>query len=330
MGKKFRTALAAVRTVQLGGEPQHILMQGESRSNPVLLVIHGGPAMPFPGVSARGVDYAVNLTTRELVKRYTVVFWDQRGTGKSYRPDLPPETLRVERFIRDGGELVDWLRAEFGQDRIALAGISWGSVIGLALASLYPDKFTAYYGIAQISNWAKSDELLYDRLLAEAERRGHRKALAALQFAGRPPYADFARWGVLREWNLRFGGLVHKAPGLNTPSFLYAVLMMLRSPDYTFRDTLNTLRSLKSTYTDELVRDFARIDFFASAPRLELPVTFLHGRHDGNIAPATIEAYYDAVEAPQGKRLIWLERSSHIFCPEDARIVERTLLADLK
>lgn len=330
MGKRFRTPLEVVRTVMLGGERQHILIQGESRDNPVLLVIHGGPAMPFPGVSARGVDYVVNLTVQQLVKHYTVVFWDQRGTGKSYRPDLPPETLTVEQFIRDGGELVDWLRAEFGQDRIALAAISWGSAIGLALASRHPEKFTAYYGIAQLVNWVRSDEWLYGQLLAEAERRGNRKAQEALRMAGKPPYADFARWSILREWNLRFGRLVHKAPDIKTPSFLYAILMMLRSPDYTLRDAANTLRSLKSTYTDELVRDFENIDFFTSAPRLELPVTFLHGRHDGNLAPADIQAYCEAVEAPQGKRLIWLERSSHIFYPEDARIVERTLLNDLK
>jgi pimeloyl-ACP methyl ester carboxylesterase len=49
-----------------------------------MLFIHGGPSMPVPGVSCRGVDYVLITTTKELVKHFTIVYWDQRGTGKSY------------------------------------------------------------------------------------------------------------------------------------------------------------------------------------------------------------------------------------------------------
>ncbi|CAI9394889.1 hypothetical protein BACSP_03943 [Bacillus sp. T2.9-1] len=44
--------------------------------------------MPVPGVSNRGRDYALVMTTKELVKHFTVVFWDQRGTGKSYAKQI--------------------------------------------------------------------------------------------------------------------------------------------------------------------------------------------------------------------------------------------------
>lgn len=43
--------------------------------------------------------------------------------------------------------------------KIFLGAISWGTVLGLSAATRFPEKFHAYVGVAQIVNWAPSDEL---------------------------------------------------------------------------------------------------------------------------------------------------------------------------
>src|SRR5690606_29217739 len=65
-----------VEKVRIGGIDQTILIQGEDVTRPVLLLLHGGPSMPIPGVSSRGMDYTIATNTRELVKNFIVVFWD--------------------------------------------------------------------------------------------------------------------------------------------------------------------------------------------------------------------------------------------------------------
>src|ERR1700730_12307496 len=86
----------SVEKILLGGTEQAVLIQAENPTNPVLLFVHGGPCMPVPGVVSRGQDYAVSIATRELVKHFVVVFYDQRGNGKSFDKSTPAQSYRVE------------------------------------------------------------------------------------------------------------------------------------------------------------------------------------------------------------------------------------------
>ena len=65
-----------VRKISIGGVGQKIHIRGEKRTNPVLLFLHGGP-----GISNR--DSVVNRE-KDLCDVFTIVAWDQRGTGGSY------------------------------------------------------------------------------------------------------------------------------------------------------------------------------------------------------------------------------------------------------
>ncbi|GIO41591.1 hypothetical protein J41TS4_13490 [Paenibacillus apis] len=38
------------------------------------------------------------------------------------------------------------------------------------------------------------------------------------------------------------------------------------------------------------------------------------------------EKYYNSLVAPAGKQLLWMEKSSHMFHPDDAREIENILL----
>jgi pimeloyl-ACP methyl ester carboxylesterase len=92
----------ALERVALGAVEQSILIQAYEPDNPVLLFLHGGPSMPVPGVSSRGRDYTLATNTKELVKHYILVFWDQRGTGKSYHADIDPSTMRLSQESTQG------------------------------------------------------------------------------------------------------------------------------------------------------------------------------------------------------------------------------------
>jgi hypothetical protein len=59
--------------ITIGGIPQWLQIRGEDRDNPILLFLHGGPG-------ASTLPLSGGWRPRE--KYFTVVQWDERGTGQ--------------------------------------------------------------------------------------------------------------------------------------------------------------------------------------------------------------------------------------------------------
>jgi predicted alpha/beta-fold hydrolase len=66
--------------VQIGGIDQFISIRGEDSSNPIILFLHGGPANAQSPFLQEFVPWE---------KYFTVVNWDQRGSGKTYGKNGP-------------------------------------------------------------------------------------------------------------------------------------------------------------------------------------------------------------------------------------------------
>jgi len=275
-GKDFNVSdsgISTVEMIEINGIRQAILIQAERVDNPVLLFFHGGPGMPVPGVSSRSRDYTVATTTKELVKHYVLVFWDQRGTGKSYHPDIPKESMNLKQFVSDAEGVVDYLRKHFNRDKILIAGHSWGSIIGLSLASRIPDKLYSYVGISQIVNWPENDRLSREWALTKARRTRNKKAIKALTQLGEPPYRQsFEQWGVLRKWLMKFNSMIYTDNTVKHPGMKRVILDMLRSPDYSLGDIYNTFyKGFRLSYTQQMIEDFSTVDFVKSTVETRRP-----------------------------------------------------------
>lgn len=319
-----------VEVLKVGGVEQHILLQGEDQGNPILFFLHGGPSMPLPGVSSRGRDYTVATNTKELVKEYVVVFWDQRGTGRSYSDHIPPASMSLEQFVSEANEIIDYLRNHFGQERIYLAGHSFGSLIGMHLVQRYPHKFHSYVGLSQLISWTENDKLSYVWALKEAKRRNHKKALEELEAAGPPPYVkSFHEWGILRKWQTRFNSLIYTDEAIKHPGFMGLMKDMLLSKEYSLKDVYNTFyKGFKLVYTMDFIERLPHINVGESMKEIDVPVTFIHGRKDVHVHGSLLEDYYGGVAAHRGKKLIWMEKSAHLFHPDDTKRIEELLIQE--
>ena len=84
----FRTAagsivpgsIAEMRRVRLGGIDQSIVIRGRDPHAPILVWLHGGP-----GLDATGMWRHFNAV---LEDHFLVIYWTQRGTGRSYSADI--------------------------------------------------------------------------------------------------------------------------------------------------------------------------------------------------------------------------------------------------
>ena len=321
-----------IETIVLGGIQQTILIQSHSPKNPVLLFLHGGPSMPLPGISSRGKNYTVATNTKELVKHFTVVFWDQRGTGKSYHKDIPPTSMTFEQLVSDAAELTDFLRETFHQEKIFLAAHSFGTLIGMYLLKKHSEKFHSYVGLSQIISWAENDRAGLDWVKEEAKRRGDLKALNELEAVGNPPFTEgYKQWGVLRKWQMKYSTMVYKDDKIKHPGLAKVSFDMLVSKDYSLRDVFHSFYSgFKLIYSDQFIRNIPNINVQKEVPSVAIPVTFIHGRKDVHVHAHFAEDYLNSLKTNHEKKFIWMEKSAHLFHPDDTALIEQHLINEIK
>jgi pimeloyl-ACP methyl ester carboxylesterase len=304
--------------VELGGVKQWISIRATNRHHPVLLFLHGGPG------SANIAK--LRLQVPELEKHFVVVNWDQRGAGKSYAPGFDASTLSRERLIADAHELVGLLKERFGVQNIYLMGFSWGTVLGLSLVEQYPDDFEAFISVSQVVDYQTGEKLSLAYARESAQREGNAQALDELASVD-PAYisADWqSQLSTQRKWLLQFGGVYH-----TTHSYSHEIGMMLNAPEYSFAEValwpMSSSNTLKGMWPELM-----KVNFFETVPVVRCPIYFFVGKYDYNSPWQLTEAYYQSINAPAGKRLVWFEHSAHDIFFDEPRRLEQEVFAVLK
>lgn len=302
-GQLVPDSIAEVQYLRLGGVDQWVMIRGESLSNPPLIFLHGGP-----GLTEMRFFRHFNAP---LEKGFTIVYWDQRGSGKSYDRKLPRSSMTVEQFIADLDELVEVVRERLGKKKVVLFGHSWGAALGVLYAARFPEKVAAYVGSGQIGDWAAAESSSYAYALAEAERRGDRKALKKLRAIGPPPYDAKSVWTERTSLQRLEGNLDAK--------LLWNMgRIFLGRPEASIFDLPNMVRGFRFSL-DAMWAEVSKLNLAEAAPTLQVPVFFFLGRRDRWVPPETSVAYFDALSAPS-KKLVWFEQSGHEpFVDEPAR-----------
>jgi pimeloyl-ACP methyl ester carboxylesterase len=293
-GEIVESSIAEIKFLRIGGIDQWVLIRGENVANPPLLMLHGGP-----GLSETGLFRYFNAP---LERRFTVVYWDQRGAGTSFDPAIPRSSMTVDQFIRDLDELVEAVRQRLGKPKVTLFGHSWGAALGVLYAARFPHKVAAYVGSGQIGDWQAGEALSYAFVLAQAERLHNRRAVKALHDIGPPPYGAKAVW-TERLWLQRLEGHL----GIKTLWNLGRIV--LTSAESSIFELPATYRAFRSSL-DAMWTEVSNLNLVELAPALEVPVFFFLGRQDHWVPPETSVAYFDALAAPS-KKLVWFEASGH-------------------
>lgn len=295
-----------LETVELGGVKQWISIRGQDRDNPVLLFLHGGPGFPMMPTAwsyQRGwEDY------------FTVVQWDQRGAGKTYAAHDPDEiapTMTKAQIVADAEELIQWLLAEFGKDKIVLAGLSWGSVVGVEVARRRPEWLHAYVGFGQVVDFAENERRGWAFAMAQATADGNDEAVAALNGIAPYPSASVTPDDLYtqRRWLSFYGGAMHNRDGYGAPAGGFVL-----APEYTDADLAvwseGTVFSFEPIFPDLMA--FSVMD----VRRLDCPVILFSGRHDHNVSSTLGEEWFARLKAP-AKEFVWFEQSAHLTMIEE-------------
>ena len=163
--------------ITLGGMTQAIHIWGTKPENPVVLFLHGGPGVPNRhGMSKNHMD---------LLDDFTIVAWDQRGTGGSYF-GCDPATLTLEQLIGDCAELIEYLCRTLQKKKIFLLGGSWGTELGTLVCQRYGELVVGYIGYGQVVNGIENENVSYAYTLEKAKEAGCAEDIAKLEEIGPP------------------------------------------------------------------------------------------------------------------------------------------------
>lgn len=284
--------------LDIRGQKTGVLARGNDLSNPILLMIHGGPGYP---------DMMLGRCYDEgLLDEFTVVRYDQRGVGKSRSSKLKDAQLTIDNFTQDLLALTDALKANIPHVDVYLLGHSWGTVLGLKAVQQSPEKYKAYIGMGQIVHQQKADSISYAYCLQKAKEANDKDALEVLGGMNANLYSSS------RELLAQQRELLQKYKGSSYKEGIRDELKqcVLHSPEMSILEIL-TYTSKGREMDQKVFPQLLELDFFRNIPKVELPVFLFGGRHDFHVPSILAEEYLNHLEAPQ-KAFYWFENSGHL------------------
>ncbi|WP_036720495.1 alpha/beta fold hydrolase [Paenibacillus harenae] len=298
--------ISVLKKMEVNDTSLEVMIRGTDRSNPVLLFVHGGP-----GYSE--IPYARKYE-QLLEQHFTVVHYDQRGSGKSHQLLKDYSQQTVDQHVDDLLRLTESVSLLLGQEKILLAGHSFGTHIGMQAAAAAPDKFHAYIGIGQVSDSIQSELDGLEYTLMQAVLAGNKRDITKLESL-RDEISDGERL-TPRNLVAKYGGssrLIHFNREYWTG--------LLTSPEYNWLDAVRFLRGVLSGQ-DILISDRKKKPLIN---RLEIPCYFVMGKYDYMTSADAAKVYFDSLEAPV-KEYVLFDRSAHFPHYEEQELFAEWLL----
>ncbi len=284
--------------VIINGINQFLLHYTNKNSElPVLLFIHGGP-----GMSESTFSYAFQEALSDL---YTVVHWDQRGAGKtlSKNKEMYPT---MDELLADLLEVVNYLKAKYGKERIVILGHSFGSVLGSLFVLRHSEDVLYYIGAGQVISITENEQLGYQKLKELMIEADHKKDLKKLIKIGEYPENSYNKQMIKKIQTIRLLQGKYKI-GMD---FISVLKTLFKSPLFQISDLLSIVKGMSN---NKQIWEY----LFSHSLREEtlnykIPVYYIIGERDFQ-APSTIaESYFKTINAPR-KEIFTVEDAGHFM-----------------
>ncbi|MFO7754605.1 MAG: alpha/beta hydrolase [Bacteroidales bacterium] len=301
-GRILTAGMSGIEKVNIGNIDQYLIIRGADTAKPVMLFLHGGPGSP---------EFSfMKEMNPSIGNDFLMVYWEQRGSGKSFSKNIPGESMTMEQMVSDTRELSEMLCRRFNRDKIYLAGHSWGSLLGIKTAYRYPELYHAFIGIGQVAHQYRAEKLSFEWIREQAEKSQDDKALGKINGLIFPDsLATSAEWKSFLMPERRF---VNKYGGGTTrdmTSMWPAVKIVLRTKEYTLGDKINYGRG--NMYSlDKLWSDVINTNLFNSIDSMEVPVYIFQGIHDYQTPYLVAKEFFEQLKAPE-KNFYTFENAAH-------------------
>jgi proline iminopeptidase len=258
-GKTFKAPGATIYYEVRGGGPGTPLVIANGGPGFDHLYLHSSPAWD------------------KLAERRPVVFYDQRGNGRSGALAAGQSCTLADQI-----DDLEALRAHLGYERMDLLGHSWGGYLAMAYAARHPERIDHLVICDSAAPKWSDTVFLFNDIFPEGIERQN-----ALEFASQ--LGDkAASQASIREY----------------------LAMLFYSPEKRDRFLAAADSYVYNKEVNERVNaDLARFDLGPELPKFHFPTLVITGRYDINAAPVGAWRIHKAIP---GSRFAVFERSGHM------------------
>jgi pimeloyl-ACP methyl ester carboxylesterase len=300
-GKAIHNSISTIEKVVLGGQEQYLIIRGANTVNPIMLFVHGGPGSPE-------IAFMKHYNTA-IENDFTMIYWEQRGAGKSYSEGIPAASMNLAQFISDARELSGYLVKRFKQEKIYIMGHSWGSLLGILTAYEYPELFHAYFGIGQVADQYRGEKISFEWVKEQAHHQNDRDAIDELSEMNFPDsLANSKEWMAFvikeRKYVTQFGGAMRAIDGMWP-----MVKTVLTAEEYTLGDKVNYVKGNMFSI-EHLWHEVIQANLFTEIDSMQVPVYIFQGVYDYQTPYAVAKHFYEQLKAPE-KEFYTFSNSAH-------------------
>ncbi|WP_153733241.1 alpha/beta fold hydrolase [Sporosarcina obsidiansis] len=291
---KGDNSISTLEQVQINGSGHEIMIRGNDKDNPVIIVVHGGPGSPE-------IPYADQYNDL-LEANFTVVNYDQRASGKSHHFFEDYSNLSTDLLVEDLLALTDYIAESLDKEKVILMSHSSGTYIGIQAAYKSPEKYEAYVGIGQMSDTRESEIESLNFCITQAQKAGNMDD--ALYLQGLTEQIKHGDTVTPREYVMKYGGstrLIDNPDG--------DTLGVLLSSEYNLLDAIRYHYGMGYSQ-EKLVPHMLQNPLPQLVTKLEIPLYFVMGTYDYMTSRHAAKNYFDMLEAEQ-KEFIAFEKSAH-------------------
>jgi pimeloyl-ACP methyl ester carboxylesterase len=278
--------------VKIGGVKQGMFIRGKDLKNPVLLFVTGGPSF--------SEYFLVEKYPTGIEDYFTVCYWEERGGGISYTPQVTLESMTLEQLATDAIEVTNYLRGRFKKEKIYVMAHSGGTTFAIQAVACFPQLFYSYIGISQITRQAESEKLAYKFMIDQYSSSDNSKMVA-----------EFKKFPILENDSLIlpfFNSVLRDKSmhelGIGTMHNMKSIIKGVFYPvwtcrAYTLKEKFNIWYSKFSFINKSRLREqILNFDIPAKVPKLDIPVYFLSGKYDLTVNHDLSKEYLKNLESP--------------------------------
>lgn len=238
---------------QVPGDGAALFYRSVGSGPDVLVMIHGGPGMDMGYMVP---DFA------PLAEHHRLLFYDQRGGGRSEHLRDDPSLFAMARHVAD----LEALRVRFGLARMTLVAHSFGPAIAAAYAIAHPDRVARMIFLGPLPPrqgelWKRYGATLESRL-TDAERAEMARLEDAMVHGADPVAACRAYWAIAVKPRVAGPELVSRVTG----DFCSAGA-----------DAIRAGYAIAGPHTSASLGNW---DFRPDLPRVTAPTLIIHGETD--------------------------------------------------
>ena len=253
-------------SLSLNGYEQKILIEGKSRTLPVVITLHGGPGTPIPfSVGCRGLF-------PEFTDNFIMVYWDQLGCG--INNCIIDDAFSIDDFVKMTEDLIKEIKKRFVDNKILIFSTSWGSILSAKLLERNPNAVDGVIASGQIiKNVFLCEEVMneLDKSKISRKKMDKIRTVTVDNYSGKD--LQLISTSLRKYTNAYQNKIGAKAP-------MGSIIKgLLTSPDYKFKD-FKAIMVNGYMKNNSLWNEILRIDLSEILGSVKIPYILLQGDTD--------------------------------------------------